>query len=280
MTSKFAENMSYYDNQPHAWSGQHPQYPPQQQPQYQQYQQQQYPPTHPQAYPAYPPQQYPGQTMDPHFQNNGYPQAQPNYAQSPPPPQKPSFSLPRTLDVSFTSWTGRHLRVCENTEDGPLVYSADLKSRKPHMLFKAEGSAQLPATVIFHSFSRTIDITLNGSEFPMKATSKWKYEFAFESAALGGKRLIWKKSSGWKYLNVECVDESGTVYARFNMHKGLSTKKAGKLEILEPCQRGGQGLVDEVVVTGLADVYLQLMQTMSANSAAGASAGVSAAVSA
>jgi len=115
----------------------------------------------------------------------------------------------------------------------------------------------------------------------MRPTSKWKCEFGFSSPALGGKTLVWKKSSrGWKYLNIECVDEgSGTVYARFVMHKGLSTKKAGKLEILEPCATAGNnGLVDELVVTGLADVYLQLMQTMSANSAAGASAGVSAAV--
>jgi hypothetical protein len=276
MTSKFAENMSYYDNQPHAWGGQQPQYPPQQQPQYQQY-----PPTHPQAYPAYPPQQHPGQTMDPHFQHNGY---QPNtsYAQQPPqstPGQNTSY--PRTLDVAFTSWTGRHLRVCENTADGPLVYSADLKTRKPHMLFKAEGSAHLPATVIFHSFSRTIDVTVNGTEISLKPTSKWKYEFAFESPALGGNRLVWKKSSAWKFLNIECVDESsGTVYARFAMHKGLSAKKAGTLELLGACQGAPAALVDELVVTGLADVQLQMSQVAAANSAAGASAGVSAAVSA
>ncbi|KAL3451399.1 hypothetical protein BJX65DRAFT_267860 [Aspergillus insuetus] len=277
MASKFSENMSYYDNQPHAWGGQHPQYPPQQfeQPQYQQY-----PPTHPQAYPAYsPPQQHPGQTMDPHFQENGYPSN--GYAQQQPqstPAQKTSY--PRTLDVAFTSWTGRHLRVCENTSDGALVYSADLKTRKPHMLFKAEGSSQLPASVIFHSFSRTIDVTVNGNEISLKPTSKWKYEFAFDSPAFGGKTLVWKKSSAWKFLNIECVDETtGTVYARFSMHKGLSAKKAGTLQLLQPCASAPAALVDELVVTALADVQLQMSQVAAANSAAGASASVSAAVS-
>ncbi|KAL2811396.1 hypothetical protein BJX63DRAFT_276173 [Aspergillus granulosus] len=258
MDSKLGENF-YYDNQPHAWGGQHPQYPPQQ-PQYQQY-----PPTHPQAYPAYPPQQQ----MHPQFQNS-YPQ--------PPQQSLPAQSYPRTLDVAFTSWTGRQLRICENDETGPLVYAADLKSRKPHMLFQASGTAQLPASVIFHSFSRTIDISINNHEIPMRPTSKWKYEYGFDSPALGGKNLVWKKSNRWKYLNIECVDDTGTVYAQFNMHKGLSMKKAGKLDILEPCSIS-KGLVDELVVTGLAVVYLQLMHTMSANSAAGASAGVSAAVS-
>ncbi|KAL2837099.1 hypothetical protein BJY01DRAFT_221287 [Aspergillus pseudoustus] len=209
-----------------------------------------------------------------------YPQSQNGYTQQPQQPSPPpTHSYPRTLDVAFTSWTGRHLRVCENDANGALLYAADLKMRKPHMLFQAEGSAQLPASVIFHSFSRTIDVTVNGHEIALRPTSKWKYEFAFESPALGGKQLVWKKSKAWKFLNIECVDEaSGTVYARFVMHKGLSTKKAGKLEILEPAA-SAQGLLDELVVTGLADVYLQLMQTMSANSAAGASASVSAAVS-
>jgi hypothetical protein len=226
--------------------------------------------------------------MDPHFQNNGYPQFQQNaYAQQqqqqqhhqPTPGQNTSY--PRTLDVAFTSWTGRHLRVCENTADGALIYSADVKTRKPHMLFKAEGSSQLPASVIFHSFSRTIDVTVNGNEISLKPTSKWKYEFAFDSPALGGKTLVWKKSSVWKFLNIECVDEStGTVYARFAMHKGLSAKKAGTLELLAPCASAPAALVDEIVVTGLADVHLQMSQVAAANSAAGASAGVSAAVSA
>ncbi|KAL2839521.1 hypothetical protein BJY01DRAFT_28267 [Aspergillus pseudoustus] len=194
------------------------------------------------------------------------------------PPPPPTHSYPRTLDVAFTSWTGRHLRVCENDENGPLVYAVDLNNRKPTMRFQASGTAHLRASVIFHTFSRTIDVSINNHEIAMRPTSKGKYEFAFDSHGFGGKNLIWKKSKSWKYLNIECVDNAGTVYARFNMQKWVSTKKAGKLEILEPCIRAPSGLVNELVVTGLAGIYLQLMQTISANSAAGANAGVSAAV--
>ncbi|KAL3473663.1 hypothetical protein BJX99DRAFT_233084 [Aspergillus californicus] len=90
-----------------------------------------------------------------------------------------------------------------------------------------------------------------------------------------GRTLPGMKSSRWRYLNIECVDDAGTVYAQFNMHKGLTAKKVGKMELLPPCTSAPKALVDEIVVTGLADVYLQLTQTLSANSAAGVSAAVS-----
>ncbi|KAL4925337.1 uncharacterized protein BDV17DRAFT_272429 [Aspergillus undulatus] len=237
-----------YPQQPY----QQPQYPPQ--PYQQQYSPQ---PPLPQLYPQQP---YPP-SHSPH----------PNYSQ----PQQP---FPRTLDVAFTSWSGRHMRVCENTPEGPLVYAADLHNRKPHMIFQAEGTANLPATVTFHSFSRNIDMNINGNESVMRSTSKWKYEFGFESRALGGKKLTWKREKSWVSMNLECVDEAGTVYAHFKSGKSWSGKKAGKLEILKAAEAGGKAVTDELVVTGLANIYLQLMQTMSANSAAGASAGASVAV--
>ncbi|KAL4899462.1 hypothetical protein BDW74DRAFT_163470 [Aspergillus multicolor] len=216
----------------------------------------------PQPYGQYPPQQPP-----PMYQQ---PSPQPAYTQ---PPQ----STPRGLEVSFTSWTGRHLRVTSETTDGPLVYAADLKNRKPHMLFQATGTAHLPATVIFHSFSRTIDVTINGQEMPLRPMSKWKAEYGFDSHALQGKHLSWKRGKCWKALNLECVDEAGTVFATWKAHSTWSGKKAGRLEILEPAMPGGKGVVDELVVTGLANVYLQMMQTMSASSAAGAASASSAA---
>lgn len=187
-------------------------------------------------------------------------------------PQNP----PRGLEVAFTSWSGRHMKVTEDTSDGPLVYAADLKMRKPHMLFQATGTAQLPASVTFHNFSRTIDLSINGEEMQMKPTSKLKFEFEFHSHALPGKKLTWLKSKEWLWLNLDCVDESGTLFAQFKGHKSWTGKKSGRLQIYQPAE---QALTDELVVTALADVYLQLMSGLSASSAAGASAGVSAAVS-
>ncbi|KAI9373921.1 hypothetical protein BJX61DRAFT_541283 [Aspergillus egyptiacus] len=167
----------------------------------------------------------------------------------------------RRLEVVFTSWSGRHLRVTEDTPSRPLVYAGDLKTRKPQM--------------IFHNFSSIIDISINGEEIPMRTVSKWKYEYGYDSPALGGTKLIWRRGRSWtKWLDLECVDESGaTVYARFLTGSSWSLKKAGWLEILEPVTTmttgsNSKGLVDELVVTGLANVYLQLMQNLSASAAA------------
>ncbi|KAL4862348.1 hypothetical protein BDV12DRAFT_178947 [Aspergillus spectabilis] len=244
---------------------------------------QQAPPPPQYGYPEQPPMYRQPQYPQYPSQQSSYPQQQQQQTGfSTQIPQDPSTKFPRGLEVVFTSWTGRHMRVTEETHDGPLVYSADLKTRKPHMLFKAEGSANLPATVTFHSFSRTIDININGEDMALRTISKWRYEYAFNSHALGGTQLVWKRPSSWnwKYMNIECTDENGTVYARFDSHMGWSGKKAGRLNILEPAAAGGKAAVDEIVVTGLANVYLQLSSMMAANgSAAASSAGVAAAVS-
>ncbi|KAL4745827.1 hypothetical protein BDW72DRAFT_186050 [Aspergillus terricola var. indicus] len=168
------------------------------------------------------------------------------------------------------------MRVTEGTHEGPLVYAADLKTRRPHMLFQATGTARLPATVVFHNFSRTIDITINGEELPMRPMSHWKYEYGFNSRALRGKHLTWKQSKGWKRTNLECVDENGVIFAKWMAHSGWSTKKSGRLEIYEPAAVGGKEVADELVVTGLANVQLLQMQMNSANAAAGSAGAVSA----
>ncbi|KAL4876946.1 hypothetical protein BJY04DRAFT_199245 [Aspergillus karnatakaensis] len=249
-----------YSQQPQGYPQNYPQQPPM-------YQQHQYPQQQYSEQSQYPPQQ-----QQQHHHSNFSNQI----------PSQPTTQIPRGYEVVFTSWSGRHMEVTEDTHDGPLAYSADLHTRKPHMIFKAEGTAHLPATVTFHSFSRTIDISINGEAFPLRTISKWKYEYAWDAQSLGGKKLIWKRPScwNWKYMNIECSDESGTVYARFDSHKGWSGKKAGRMEILAPAAPGGKALVDEIMVTGLANVYLQLSSMMAANgSAAASSAGVAAAVS-
>ncbi|KAL4961124.1 uncharacterized protein BDV14DRAFT_181190 [Aspergillus stella-maris] len=243
----------------------------------------QYPPHQPPFYDqqnGYPPQSYPPQSYSPtppssHLSSHPSHSPQPSYAQA----QNGTAQFPRTLDVAFTSWSGRHMKVTENTSDGPLVYAADLHNRKPHMIFQATGTAHLPATVQFHCWSRKIDISINGNDVPMKGTSHWKYEYAFDSHAFPGQTFTWKRSKSWLHMNVDCVDENGTVLAHFKASKGWSGKKAGKLEIYEAASKGGKAFTDELVVTGLANVYLQLSQTAAANSAAASSASVSAAVS-
>ncbi|KAL4803087.1 hypothetical protein BDV18DRAFT_145104 [Aspergillus unguis] len=203
----------------------------------------------------------------------------PQYSKEDPTQQFQSHQPSRGLEVTFTSCSGRHLKVTENTSDGPIVYSADLKSRKPHMIFQSNGTAHLPATVKFHNFSRAIDVSIHGEEMPMAAKCwTFKHEYSFTSHAVSGKSFFWRKAS-WRYLHLQCVDESGTVFATFRSHKSWSGKKAGRLEIMPAAAEGGQGLVDELVVTGLADVYYQMMQAMAASGTSAASASSAAAVS-
>ncbi|KAL4971713.1 hypothetical protein BDW66DRAFT_163484 [Aspergillus desertorum] len=221
-----------------------------------------------------------GQPQQPYqaYQEQYPPPLQPGYAHlafSASAPTAPPSS-PRGLEVSFTNWTGRHMRVTEGTQEGPLVYAADLKDHKPHMLFQATGTAHLPATVIFHSFSRTIDITINGEEMPMRPASRWKYAYGFNSHALNGKHLLWRRSD-WKRMDLECVDDNGAVFAKWMSHSSWG-KKTGRLEIYEPAAVGGKAVADELVVTGLANVHLQQMHTAGANVAA-AGAGTAAVVS-
>ncbi|KKK12660.1 hypothetical protein AOCH_001350 [Aspergillus ochraceoroseus] len=178
-----------------------------------------------------------------------------------------TLAEPRLLAVDFTSWTGRHLRVTEGDSNGALVYLADLKLRKPHMIFQAEGTARLPATVTFHSFSRTIDVNINGQDIPVRQKGTFKYEIAFESPALGGTVLTWKNPRYLKPFDLECYDENGVVFAKFVPSSSWSCKKAGRIELYQACSTRS-GLTDEVVVTGLALAYHIFTQTVAANAGA------------
>lgn len=231
MYSKFTEKMSF--NRQPANRGQVAPQP------YQQPYQQPYP-----QYPPYPP----------------YPQYN-QYSQYSQPPQQ-FHSSPRAYEVTFTSWSGRHMRVTEETRDGPLAYAADLHNRRPHMIFQAQGTANLPATVTFHNFSSKIDVRINGGDLPFRSESKWKDAYGFDSRSVpGNKHLVWKNNG--IYTSNICTDKSGTVYAKFTEHKGWSGKRAGRLEIFQPAAVGGKALVDELVVTGLATVYLMIIQSAS-----------------
>ncbi|RAL05399.1 uncharacterized protein BO80DRAFT_421446 [Aspergillus ibericus CBS 121593] len=164
----------------------------------------------------------------------------------------------RTFNVDFTSWTGKHLQVTESDAQNTLVYAADLNFRKPQMVFQATGSARLPATVTFHTFSRTIDIDINGYHIPFKPRGSFKYQVPFASPALG-KVLTWRNPYSMRPWELECRDEQNTLIARFIPSNSWSCTKAGRLE-LGPLESGPS--TDEVVVTGLALAYYLISQTL------------------
>ncbi|PWY95417.1 hypothetical protein BO94DRAFT_226842 [Aspergillus sclerotioniger CBS 115572] len=162
----------------------------------------------------------------------------------------------RSLNVDFTSWTGKHLEV---TEGDTLVYSADLNLRKPHMVFQATGSARLPATVSFHAFTRAIDIDINGRQIPFKPRGTFEYEVPFDSPTVGSV-FTWRNPHSMKPWDLECRDEQGTVVARFIPSTSWSRTKAGRLEL--DGLLGSGPIIDEVVVTGLALAYYIITQTL------------------
>ncbi|KAL4884901.1 hypothetical protein BJY04DRAFT_180946 [Aspergillus karnatakaensis] len=181
-------------------------------------------------------------------------------------------TYPRGIEVAFTSWTSRHLRLTSETKDGALLYTADLKNTKPHMRIQGSSGTDI-ATVRFHRFSHSVDMSINGREILLTQGSKLSYSRGFESPSLGGKRLTWKKSSMWKSFHLECTDESGIVYATYKPHGGFSTKKSGRLEVLEPCRAGGDAVLDELVVSALVNIYILIKMSGAAAAGAGAGAG-------
>ncbi|KAL3496841.1 hypothetical protein BJX62DRAFT_232033 [Aspergillus germanicus] len=194
-----------------------------------------------------------------------------------------NHSYPRTLEIAFTSSTGRHMRVNEGTKDGPLLYIIDIHATKPHMIFHRQvqpnGTPTAPtqststATASFQHFSHAVDIRVNGRDMVLSRESRLRFDRGFASPSLGGKKLVWVKSSRWKYLYLDCVDEDGVVYATYRPHGGVSTKKGGTLELLGPCGAGTAGkesaLVDEIIVTALVTIRVR-MREGSATSASGA----------
>lgn len=93
----------------------------------------------------------------------------------------------------------------------------------------------------------------------------------FPSRGLGGRALKWKSRSYLSFRNdFECVDESNRVLATFYSNRGISMTRAGRFEIAAPEVLQSQRVTDEVIVTGLAHVYLEYVAR---SAAAGAAAG-------
>ncbi|KAL4866115.1 hypothetical protein BDV12DRAFT_199436 [Aspergillus spectabilis] len=145
--------------------------------------------------------------------------------------------IPVVLKSPSQNWTNRHLRLTEETKDGHVLYTADIMNSKPHMAIQASGGAQL-ATAIFRRFSHSVDIAINGREILLSQGSKLRYDKGFDSPALG-KKLIWKKSSKWKYLHLDCANEAGTVYATYRLDGGFYCQEEWAVGVIGTLRCGG-----------------------------------------
>lgn len=194
-------------------------------------------------------------------------------------PEKPGYQhgKPRTLEVKFTSWSKRHLRITEGSIEGPLVYAADLHKRKPNIVFQATGASQVPATVSFHTWSSAVDISIDGDKTTSRTTRVLKSDREFASRGLAGRTLTWKRKSYLSFSSdFECVDPAGKVLATFYSHKGISMTRTGRFQIVGPEVLQSKRATDEVIVSGIAHVYLEYIARSSAAGAGAAGGGAAA----
>ncbi|MDI1488191.1 MAG: hypothetical protein OHK93_007465 [Ramalina farinacea] len=192
------------------------------------------------------------------------PQPNNNLQQQPP--------VTRTFDMNYKNWKMCGVHVTD-TATNTILYKADLRLRKPHIILTfpndSQGSAPL-GTVTYHYTSFRIDTTVRGHALtlhPFKFCGRKGHTFA--SRALNGQTLRWKCERGG--TNLLCVDERDVPLARYRF-SCFSLKKCGSMELLgERWRRDGDGdgdeatgLLDEVMVTGAAMIEWVYTMRMSA----------------
>ena len=142
---------------------------------------------------------------------------------------------------------------------------------KPNIRITSGATGQDVGTVTFHHFSRSLDLVVNGTQTQLGPEGWFTRSKSFMSS--NGK-LSWKHISIWRGT-LACVTENGEWLARFKWSTWAS-KKDGKLEIVN--SQLPQGLVNELVVSGLAMVQVEKRRnSRGAASGAGAGAGSAAA---
>ncbi|KAL6720335.1 hypothetical protein ACLMJK_002256 [Lecanora helva] len=202
-------------------------------------------------------------------------QALPGYATSP----NPSYGQPqpqsRVLHIYREGITHRHARIVDSDKQTQL-YRVDMNSggcfsSKPHLKIYASATGNQVGTVTFHTWSSSMDLTIQGRPVLLKKSGFMTSAHEFNSIATGGS-FKWKKDGMFSGGNLLCLDQQDQLIARFRICNWAMSKE-GKFE-LSPGVNGM--LMDEIVTSGIAMVEWARRQR---NAAASASAGGGAAAS-
>ncbi|KAE8153703.1 hypothetical protein BDV25DRAFT_148987 [Aspergillus avenaceus] len=195
------------------------------------------------------------------------------------PPQPHHTQAPsRSFQVAFTSWTTRHISVTEMGPIGSAIYTVDLHTRKPQMIFKL-GTADAPYVTVEHRTMKTeVDIHFPGHKITLPIKARLKYKTTFASHALPNAQWTWRSTGAMKFLDFECTDQNSMAVARFKPASTWSMHKMGQMELVGPVANGGP-VFDEVMITGIAFAYYVYLTHMGAGGTAAASASAAAAVS-
>ena len=121
-------------------------------------------------------------------------------------------------------------------------------------------------TATFHAHTLRIDTTVRDNAIALQPHKflGWKGH-KFSSNVLNGQVLRWKYTKC--SLDIVCVDERDVAVARFHF-ANWSVKKCGRLELIGSVANENEGLMEEVMVTGLAMAEYVLATWSSAVAAA------------
>lgn len=203
-------------------------------------------------------------TSTSHQQAIGHPEL-PVYSASPNPP----VDGRRLLHVYHKGWYHRKTTILDSDKVTPL-YTIDANdgtvfSSKPHMKIYNASTNSIIGTVCFHWVSLSIDLEIHGTPVDFKRAGLFSYTHVFRSPSTG-RTFSWKRDGFFSGGDLKCIDDKDQRCAGFEC-SSWAMKKDGKFE-LAPRVQGP--LMDELVITGIAEVEFQKRQQ---NSSAGGGGG-------
>jgi len=167
------------------------------------------------------------------------------------PPQPHHTRAPsRNLQFEYTNWKGTGIRVTDLSQ-GNLLYTADVKILKPHLIVKTVSPAEtVMGTVAFHILRSQIDLQVYGSTIALHRKGALHIYFTYISPTYHDKRLNWRSKSSFQCFDFSCETEDGESLARFST-RSWNIKKIGQLEVFGQMGQDGD-FMDEMVVAVLA----------------------------
>lgn len=180
-------------------------------------------------------------------------------------------STTRTLHLYKKGMTGRKAQILDSDKQ-TVLYEVDFRSFRSADITLYRGSPKenpqgaLVGTADFHSFSRTTDLKFGNSPvIPLHAEALFTSSRTFDSI-LGP--LKWQHDGGFS-RTISLVNPRGEWFARFQFVTSLS--KWGRFEIAPGTPQGGERLLDEIVLSGLA--ILEMLRRRKRSSSGGGGGG-------
>jgi hypothetical protein len=152
--------------------------------------------------------------------------------------------------------------IVVDSDKTSVLYTADFDLNRWQLGVQSASTSEVIATVSYHLTTFCIDATIHGQAIALTSHGMRKSTYTYDSPALGIAQMTWKPRSWKDELDMVLLDDTAMPVARF-MPAKWSTKKGGKMELLERCNSNGRAM-DEVVATGLAAMHFKHLQYVGA----------------